>query len=117
MSTLAQSGRISVTDVEDECQRLESNSRVRNESNFDIDSILTPDQVAAIDLFDQVQLSAVVKICRESRTLSDAGRRLFSVSRLAKNSINDADRLRKFLARFGLSWNNLVTDDSASGRN
>lgn len=110
MVTLAQSGRISVTDVEDERQRLASNSRARNESNLDLKSILTPDQLAGIDLFDQVQLAAVVKICRESRTLSDAGRQLFSVSRLSKNSNNDADRLRKFLARFGLSWNDLMAE-------
>ena len=110
MVTLAQSGRISVTDVEDERQWLASNSRARNESNLDLKSILTPDQLAGIDLFDQVQLAAVVKICRESRTLSDAGRQLFSVSRLSKNSNNDADRLRKFLARFGLSWNDLMAE-------
>jgi transcriptional regulatory protein RtcR len=110
MTTLAHSGRISVADVEDERQRLESNSRVRNESNLNLEQILTPEQLAAIDLFDQVQLAAVVKICRECRTLSDAGRRLFSVSRLTKNSTNDADRLRKFFARFGLSWNDVLAE-------
>ena len=35
---------------------------------------------------------------------SDAGRQLFNVSRLGKATVNDADRLRKYLARFGLSW-------------
>ena len=29
---------------------------------------------------------------------------LFAVSRLHKTSSNDADRLRKYLARFGLDW-------------
>ena len=110
MTTMAQSGRIGVTDVEDERQRLESNSRSRNEQQLDLESILTPDLLAAIDLFAQIQLAAVIRICRESRTLSDAGRRLFSVSRVYKNSTNYADRLRKFLARFGLSWNDLVAD-------
>ncbi len=52
MTTMAQSGRIGVTDVEDERQRLESNSRSRNEQQLDLESILTPDQLAAIDLFD-----------------------------------------------------------------
>ena len=56
------------------------------------------------DLFDRLQLTSVVKICRESRSLSDAGRRLFGVSREKKASTNDADRLRKYLARFGLEW-------------
>lgn len=108
MSTLAQSGRISVADVEDERQRLEANYRVPDESSMSLQQILMPERLADIDLFDQLQLAAVVKICRECRTLSDAGRRLFSVSRLTKHSTNDADRLRKFLARFGLSWNDIV---------
>ena len=33
-----------------------------------------------------------------------AGRELFAVSRKERSSTNDADRLRKYLARFGLSW-------------
>jgi len=57
-----------------------------------------------IDLFDKAQLAAVVAVCRESRTLSAAGRKLFSVSRTAKTSGNDADRLRKYLTRFGLKF-------------
>ena len=43
-------------------------------------------------------------MCRSSRSLSEAGRALFSVSRAKKARPNDADRLRKYLARFGLSW-------------
>ena len=42
-----------------------------------------------------------------SKTLSEAGRRLFGVSRTLKKSPNDADRLRKYLSRFGLSWDDL----------
>jgi transcriptional regulatory protein RtcR len=43
-------------------------------------------------------------VCQASRSLSDAGRRLFAVSRAKKSAPNDADRLRKYLARFGLDW-------------
>ena len=42
--------------------------------------------------------------CRGAKTLSEAGRRLFAVSRQDKRNPNDADRLRKYLARFGLDW-------------
>ena len=41
---------------------------------------------------------------RQSRTLSDAGRVFFAISREKKSTANDADRLRKYLARFGLTW-------------
>lgn len=59
---------------------------------------------AALDRFDQLQLQAVLDECADARTVSDAGRRLFNVSRGQRSVVNDADRLRKFLARFGLSW-------------
>ena len=34
-----------------------------------------------LDLFDRAQLAAVIGVCRESASLSDAGRKLFAVSR------------------------------------
>jgi sigma54-dependent transcription regulator len=42
-----------------------------------------------------------------SRAL-EAGRRLFAVARQKKDNPNDADRLRKYLSRFGLSWQMIV---------
>lgn len=57
-----------------------------------------------IDLFDRQQLETVLEVCRRSESLSQAGRELFAVSRLKKANPNDADRLRKYLARFGFSW-------------
>lgn len=46
----------------------------------------------------------MIDVCRQARSLSDAGRQLFAVSRQEKQNPNDADRLRKYLARFGLDW-------------
>ncbi|MCZ2155575.1 MAG: sigma 54-interacting transcriptional regulator [Bryobacterales bacterium] len=60
-----------------------------------------------LDLFQKTQLMEVIRICMRSRSLSEAGRRLFASSRSRKKSINDADRLRKYLQRFGLEWKNL----------
>lgn len=53
-------------------------------------------------MFDQVQLQAVIDVCRRAPSLSEAGRQLFAVSRQEKATPNDADRLRRYLARFGL---------------
>jgi transcriptional regulatory protein RtcR len=69
-----------------------------------LSQLLNRDELAAIDLFDRAQLAHVIQICQESRTLSDAGRRLFGASRAKKTSTNDADRLRKYLGRFGIDW-------------
>ena len=57
-----------------------------------------------LDAFDVPQLACVIRLCRSSSTLSEAGRRLFAASRLTKATSNDADRLRKYLARFELDW-------------
>ena len=65
------------------------------------------EELEGIDLFDRLQLAGVIKVCRESRTLSEAGRTLFGSSRERKKIANDADRLRKYLARFSLSWDQL----------
>lgn len=61
-------------------------------------------RVEALDLFDRAQLAAVIRACRASASLSEAGRRLFAVSLGERASRNDADRLRKYLDRFGLSF-------------
>jgi transcriptional regulatory protein RtcR len=60
--------------------------------------------LAECDEFDRVQLRAVIKVCRESETLAAAGRRLYAQSRQKRVSYNDSDRLKKYLARFGLDW-------------
>ena len=70
--------------------------------------LLGDEAVASMDLFDQLQLAAVLQVCRQSRTLSDAGRVLFQASRTQRTVVNDADRLRKYLARFGLAWEQLT---------
>jgi transcriptional regulatory protein RtcR len=57
-----------------------------------------------LDLFDRVQLEAVVSVCRRSTSMADAGRKLFAATRTRRTSQNDSDRLRKYLARFDLDW-------------
>ncbi len=50
----------------------------------------------------------MIAACQSARTLSEAGRNLFSASRAKKGSTNDADRLRKYLARFNLDWRTIA---------
>jgi transcriptional regulatory protein RtcR len=65
---------------------------------------LGPERLDGLDLFDRIQLSRVIEVCERSRSLSDAGRALYSASRGKKTTVNDADRVRKYLARFGIEW-------------
>jgi transcriptional regulatory protein RtcR len=112
MATLAPSGRITVEVVEEEIGRLRQ-SWGRTSINPDgslLKEVLGEETAAALDSFDRVQLAEVLRICRISMTLSEAGRMLFAVSRQGKKSSNDADRLRKYLARFGLDWEGVRRD-------
>jgi len=103
MATLADGGRISQEIVADEIRHL-SAQWLGPASSEILAHLMSPDLLAGLDLFDRVQLEAVVKVCRESRSLADAGRQLFAVSRSQRRAINDSDRLKKYLARFDLDW-------------
>jgi transcriptional regulatory protein RtcR len=107
MATLAAGGRITSDVVDDEIRRLRAawRSIAGGESpDAVLESALPAESLDTIDPFDRVQLAEVIRVCRASQTLSDAGRRLFTASRSRKAAPNDADRLRKYLARFGLDW-------------
>jgi transcriptional regulatory protein RtcR len=109
MATLSPKGRIDVECVEAEIKRLRRlwNSQSDGDLGILID-VMGEEAVAAIDPFDRVQLAETIRICRASRSLSEAGRALFSASRARRASTNDADRLRKYLARFDIDWNALA---------
>jgi transcriptional regulatory protein RtcR len=109
MATLAAGARIDVALVDEEIERLRGlwapvDRRRQTEL---LAALLGPERLAEIDRFDRVQLAEVVEVCRASESLSVAGRELFAASRARRTSTNDADRLRKYLARFGLSFADL----------
>jgi transcriptional regulatory protein RtcR len=104
MATFAPSGRIDVARVEAEKARLKRFWSSAPGGSDGLEGVIDAGQAEAIDPFDRVQLAEVIRICRRSRSLSEAGRALFSASRSRRASSNDADRLRKYLQRFGLDW-------------
>ena len=75
-----------------------------------LEEILPKTKLERLDPFDRAQLAEVLRVCRSSKNLSEAGRQLFSVSRRAKKTPNDADRLRKYLAKFGLVWGDVAAE-------
>jgi transcriptional regulatory protein RtcR len=109
LATLADGGRISAAQVDAEVQRLRwlwqhtaTGAAVTHGAS--LDGLLPAESLAELDLFDRVQLETVVNVCRQARTLSEAGRKLFDRSRMQRTVVNDADRLRKYLQKHGLSW-------------
>jgi transcriptional regulatory protein RtcR len=107
MATLCEGGRIGVADVDGEIDELRAHWRGTpahaEDADGALDRLLDGARLAALDRFDRIQLEEVVRVCRSARSLSEAGRLLFAASRAARATTNDADRLRKYLARFGLT--------------
>jgi transcriptional regulatory protein RtcR len=107
MATLAEGGRITAPVLDEELVRLRtawSEPKAEEDGAELLNCVLGPKRLAEIDPFDQAQLAYVIRVCRESKSQSEAGRRLFCVTRLARKHTNDADRLTKYLARFDLTW-------------
>ena len=109
MATLAPRGRIRTEEVALEEERLRK-SWARPEpvthvgADIDLGDHFSPEKFAEIDPFDPVQIAYVIGVCQTAKSLSEAGRVAFSQSRKKKANPNDSDRLRKFLAKWGLEF-------------
>ena len=119
LATLADGGRVTKKDVEEEIARSAESSASQvggslgelalPQRGFPSDAdpladILGADFAERYDRFELAQLREVVAACRESRTAAEAGKKLFAVSRKAKKTSNDTDRLAKYLAKLGLTF-------------
>lgn len=111
MATLAPGGRITMDTVRDEFERLKLiwEPDTGNAGTEQLKQFLDAEQMAQLDRFDCVQLVDVLTVCRGCRTLSEAGRVLFAASRQRRKKRNDADRLRKYLGRFGIQWSDTMS--------
>ncbi len=115
MSTLAHGGRITEDIVREQIEEL----RVRG-GHADaagarggpslVERVLGVERARRLDRFDRVQLEDVLVVCANARTMSDAGRELFAASRGERTSVNDADRLRKYLTRFEVDFRAIPRD-------
>jgi len=102
--TLSERGRISRNTVEEEIETLQKQweGTTRDEDAQLISQYVN--DISQIDRFDIVQLAEVIRICRQSSTMSEAGRILFAASRSNRKSTNDTDRIKKYLAKFQLEF-------------
>ena len=113
MATLASGGRITGEIVEGEIGRLRYDWGGFREQTPAADAdallrdVLAEEVLADIDRFERVQLAEVIRVCRTSKSLAEAGRTLFNVSRTQRASNNDSHRLRVYLQKYGLSFNEL----------
>jgi transcriptional regulatory protein RtcR len=108
MATLALQGRITPDVVASEIERLQSSWEAEPSNRTEQVLRQVGLDPADLDLFDQAQLVAVIQVVQTSSSLAEAGRKLFGVSRMKREKINDSDRLRKYLGGFGLQARDLI---------
>ena len=108
MATLAPNGRIDIATVEAELTRRPAAATkcIDNDTAL-FTHLLGAGYETRYDRFDLVQLAEVVRVAQTAATLSEAGRKLFAASRRSKKTVNDTDRLRKYLLTFNLTWNDI----------
>jgi len=106
LCTFAGGARIGLDLVEREIERLKKTWRMAaaDPSEELLLSVMSHDRISEIDPFDRPGLANVIAVCRASDNLSDAGRKLYAISRTQRKSTNDSDRLKKYLAKYGLGW-------------
>jgi transcriptional regulatory protein RtcR len=110
LATLADNGRINKEQVSAEIARLKwqwAEGPSTSQNDPDLLAQVLGAQADSLDLFDRLQLQEAIKVCRQHRNLSEAGKALFNVSREHRSVINDSDRLRKYLLKFGLDWTSI----------
>ena len=107
MATLCEGGRISVREVEDEVANLRGAVAARGDGGDAGGSLVERSAGRRVARRSWIGSSACSwRTCCASAgprgSLSEAGRMLFAASRSSRSTTNDADRLRKYLARYGL---------------
>ncbi len=109
MATLAAGARISLELVQAEIAHLRNSWRdpTADARLAVLQQHVPPAQLGLLDLFDQAQLAEVLAVCERCSNISEAGRQLFAITRQSKRTANDADRLRKYLSRFNLTWGDI----------
>ena len=112
MATLADTARIGSETVQEEIDLLKNqwHASGRDKDMDVLSSVLDDAELSLIDPFDKPQLANVVLVCRDSRSMAEAGRKLYAVSRQTKKVANDSDRLKKYLAKFSLSLEKVVAN-------
>jgi len=111
MATLSDGGRISQQNAADEIIRLQHNwlnsSQTVYNPTIETENLLGKAITDELDLYDHIQIAGIIKVCQESSSMAEAGRKLFNHSRALKKSHNDSHRLKQILNKYGLSFEDI----------
>lgn len=110
MATLADGGRINEAIVKDEIERLQkkwSGGNNGNDALVILSKALDSTAIENMDYYEQVSLACIIETCQNSKSMAEAGRKLFNISRNAKSSNNDSHRVKQLLSKHSLSFDDL----------
>lgn len=111
MATLADGGRITAEVVAEEIQRLlrkwHKTEAGQSSPKAVIEGVLGEGACRSLDYYDQIKLAGLIGVCADSKSMADAGRKLFQVSREAKKSVNDSHRIKQLLDVYGLRFEDI----------
>lgn len=99
--TLASQGRITLDDVKLE---IEGKREAAPQTTSLLAKVFPATTLETIDAFDKAAIEVVLSTIHKSSSMAEAGRLLFSASRMQKASSNDTDRVKKFLTKWGLTY-------------
>ena len=114
LATLSEAGRISDDLVREEAQAWPQAQDSESDAGMSGPGVGLSAQTRAaieqllpaegLDLMEEVQLRTALQVIAQTNSMAEAGRRLFAQSRQVRQSVNDSDRVRKLLSRFGLEY-------------
>jgi len=114
MGVLSEGGRIDEDNVDQEIRRLENDWKedlIRKPmaipSSEKLEKLISNEKLAELDLYDKILINAVAEICSSSRSMAEAGRKLFNRSRTQKSSTNDSHRVKQLLDKYGIRFQDL----------
>ncbi len=110
MGTLADGGRITIDNVDEEIDRLLKKWQLHNNSNnvsSNIEHLVDPKIYDSMDYYERMKLAIVIDTCQQSNSMAEAGRRLFDKSRETKTSTNDSHRVKQILSKYQLSFEDI----------
>lgn len=111
MATLSESGVITRSLVIQEIERLRFNWASNKEPQNSFAKACIDEfsncSWEELDRFEQIQLQGVLDLVCNSQSLKEAGAALFDQTRQKNQKFNDSDRIRKYLLKYGLSFQGL----------
>ena len=115
MGVLSEGGRIDEANVAQEIERLRSDwsedqgktDSQEQGSVSKIESLIGPQASSELDLYDHILINGIAEVCANSRSMAEAGRKLFNHSRTQKASTNDSHRIKQLLDKYGIRFQDL----------